>query len=282
MKNNFDIIFNRIIKQENLNNIIYSNISLGIIPYKFKIPNKADWDLIMQYFKLPIDKLIIIISNVSKEKVINRVLSKTNLTKFSNILDKIQKNTDIDIINIKQEILNNIDNLSYKDLLYYCNNDIIPLLDQQYQLKDKLIKYLNNLKDTLFKNINELQNKKQITAQLIKQILQIYANTYNVLQKIQIIISTQKSPFNDMINIITTNCNDCDIYINVNDEKNNTLINDLYKTMKLNNNKNMIISYKINNYDKFDISNNNLDRKNFPNKLSQDDFNKIKDLLKNE
>jgi len=71
-----------------------------------------------------------------------------------------------------------------------------------------------------------------------------------------------------MINIITTNCNDCDIYINVNDEKNNTLINDLYKTMKLNNNKNMIISYKINNYDKFDISNNNLDRKNFPNKLS--------------
>jgi len=43
----------------------------------------------MQYFKLPIDKLIIIISNVSKEKVINRVLSKTNLTKFSNILDKI-------------------------------------------------------------------------------------------------------------------------------------------------------------------------------------------------
>ena len=86
--NKFDELYYNIIC-ENVSE--YNGITLAIVPGSFRPPHKGHWEMIQKYAEIA-DKVLIIISNISKYSIMIRPLSKANLSGFLSICKKLEKN----------------------------------------------------------------------------------------------------------------------------------------------------------------------------------------------
>lgn len=277
-------------EQINPADILFENMTIAIVPGSFKPPHKGHWEMIMKYVNNPdINKVLVLISNISTKTISNRFLSLTNLKQLGKIKEYINKNnlntTTID--NALNTLDTNIETLTFNTLKDTLNNEIIPVCDEinttEYiKLKDMINKYILTLENNLFKSIRKA-GKIEITPEISKEIFETFANNDNVLNKVEIKISESASPIVDTIRIINYNCKNCTVILGVSNKgKDAERWKDINKSIK--NPTVNVISMPIEVDTKLnatDIRNNITDLKKeyFPDVLSETAFKQIKNIL---
>lgn len=270
MANNFNILYQELIQ----NLFEYYNSNLLILPGSFKPPLKEHWQAIMQYYNMSeIQQILIFISNISEQKNSNKLLSNTNLLPLFKIIDNYKSSIFKSTFN---QIKQNVNTLTY-EILRNKINTIISKINQfktsEYdQLADQLYNYIFSLKKKLFTNIKYTEDNKEITPQISQKILDMYIQSYNVNNKIKIINSNDSSPIISAINFINDKCKNCNIYLG--SINNDDLWKEYLKNISFDNNilikpLNIKINYQY-----------KLQKEYFPEKITNQQFEQIKQLLK--
>ena len=300
MLKQFDIEIAKIIFEYNEENedyilndedVICKDEKIALVPGSFKPPHKGHWEMIMKYVSI-VDKVIVLISNISTKAISSRPLSLSNLKQFGKIkqfaLDNNLNNEDLD--KLFNEIEDETENLNFEklknhlEIMMNYNPDNLDV-DQKYIKKFQLMSktYLNKLNETLFKSIRKAGNL-EITPETSKEIFEIFAKAYGVENKVEIIVPDSASPITATVGFINYNCKDCEILLGVSKKGgDDSRWNGIEKSIK---NKTVkVIPTPIDvetMISATDLRNNidNLKKEYFPEKLSDDDFNKIVKILK--
>lgn len=269
----------------------------------FKPPHKGHWDMILEYLKLA-DKVYIFISNISTKIISQRILSKSNLQSLAKLIDKFQDNKtkykDKDLTKFIENnfsiLINNADNLTYnflKEKIEQIINKInLSKINDENKIEynnllNDLEKIISNLNSKLFASVRNTENNIEIEPEISKQIFEIFINRYNLSDKVFVEISQMPSPMTAVIAFVNSLCKDCTIYLGSSKKGgDDTRWNSFLKSFQ-NNPTNIIIEYPVNlktNLSATELRNNitSLKKEWFPDKLTNDDFNKIKELLNNE
>lgn len=272
----------------NTSEILFENMTIAIIPGSFKPPHKGHWEMIMEYANNPnINKVIVLISNISTKTISNRFLSLSNLKQLGKIKDFIIKNklntTTID--DALNELNINIETLTFNTLKDTLNNIISVCdeinTDEYIKLKEMINKYISTLENTLFKSIRKA-GSLEITPEMSKEIFEIFAKN-DPNNKIEILISDSPSPLTDTIGIINYNCKNCTVILGVSNKGqdaerwkniNSSIINPTVNVISLP----VEVNTKLN---ATDIRNNinHLKKEYFPDNLSATDFEQIEKIL---
>lgn len=309
MLNKFNTIFFNILCEEQIsnnnfintdltNNFQYINKTLAMVPGSFKPPHKGHWNMILEYVKLS-DYVYIFISNISTKVIANRVLSKSNLQSLAKLINKFEseKNNYTNkqlynfISNKFSDIINNVDILNYNLLnnkIQAIINKITELNQNEFDdLKINLNKIIADLNKKLFKSVRETENNIEIEPEISKKIFEIFINRYGLNNKVFVEIPDTPSPMIAVIPFVNNLCKDCTIYLG-SSKKNgdNNRWNSFLKSFEKNET-NTIIEYPVElktNLSATNLRNNitNLKKEWFPEKLTEEDFNQIKELLTNE
>lgn len=279
--------------QLNDSDILYSDITLAIVPGSFKPPHKGHWEMVMKYANNPeVDKVIIMISNISTQAISNRSMSLSNLKKLGKIKSFIEKNElHTDDIDEGFKILDgNIENISYSMLEEILEKKFIPSCENNIgiekkfiDLKGMIIDYLDELKGKLFKSIRKAGDF-EITPEVSRDIFKIFIEAYNLSDKVNVEISESASPITDTLGFVNYNCKNCKILLGVSEKGGDqSRWNGIERSIK---NPTVEVIPSPVSVDTMlsatDLRNNisNLKKEYFPDKLSEKDFEKIKDLLK--
>ena len=271
--------------------VIYNDLSIAIVPGSFKPPHKGHWEMVMKYVD-KVDKVIILISNISTNAISSRPLSIAHLKKLVKIKDFIQKNKldkDEKISEIIEFFNSNVDTLNYNDLMK--NFEELEKICDQYAKEDKLFLELKNLiilyevelKEKIFKSIRKA-GTREITPETSLQIFEIFINAYNLKDKVIASISESPSPITDTINFVNYKCKNCKILLGVSEKGgDDARWNGINKSIK--NETVEVIPSPVQvttMLSATDVRNNidNLKKEYFPDKISDEDFEKIKGLLK--
>lgn len=270
--------------------VIYKDLSIAIVPGSFKPPHKGHWEMVMKYVD-KVDKVIILISNISTKAISTRPLSMANLKKLIKIKEYIQKNKLDDYEKIPEIIKffdESINELNY-DKLIEKFNELEKLCDQYakndklfLELKGLIMSYEKDLNEKLFKSIRKA-GTKEITPETSKEIFEIYINAYNLKDKVSVEVSESPSPITDTINFINFKCKNCKILLGVSEKGgDDSRWNGINKAIK--NETVEVIPAPvevITMMSATDVRNNinNLKKEYFPDKISNEDFEKIKGLL---
>ena len=309
MLNKFNTIFFNILCEEQIsnnnfintdltNNFQYINKTLAMVPGSFKPPHKGHWNMILEYVKLS-DYVYIFISNISTKVIADRILSKSNLQSLAKLINKFEseKNNYTNkqlynfISNKFSDIINNVDILNYNLLnnkIQAIINKITELNQNEFDdLKINLNKIIADLNKKLFKSVRETENNIEIEPEISKKIFEIFINRYGLNNKVFVEIPDTPSPMIAVIPFVNNLCKDCTIYLG-SSKKNgdNNRWNSFLKSFEKNET-NTIIEYPVElktNLSATNLRNNitNLKKEWFPEKLTEEDFNQIKELLTNE
>lgn len=310
MLNKFNTIFFNILCEEQIsnnnfiintdltNNFQYINKTLAMVPGSFKPPHKGHWNMILEYVKLS-DYVYIFISNISTKVIADRILSKSNLQSLAKLINKFEseKNNYTNkqlynfISNKFSDIINNVDILNYNLLnnkIQAIINKITELNQNEFDdLKINLNKIISDLNKKLFKSVRETENNIEIEPETSKKIFEIFINRYGLNNKVFVEIPDTPSPMIAVIPFVNNLCKDCTIYLG-SSKKNgdNNRWNSFLKSFEKNET-NTIIEYPVElktNLSATNLRNNitNLKKEWFPEKLTEEDFNQIKELLTNE
>ena len=279
----------------NEDEVVYRNLTLAIVPGSFKPPHKGHWEMVMSYVNnKDVNKVLVLISNISTNAISNRALSLSNLKKLAKIKEFVKSNNlNTDQLNEGfKEIDDEVESISYKRLEEIFTSKIIPSciknknIDNNFvKLVDMINDYLKELKEKLFKSIRKAGNF-EITPEVSQKIFKIFAKAYGVENKVDIQISNSASPITDTIGFINHKCIDCNILLGVSEKGgDDSRWNGIDRSIK-NETVNVIpspVSVKT-MISATDLRNNisNLKKEYFPDKLSESDFNEIKKLLGNE
>lgn len=273
------------------NEIIYKDMTLAIVPGSFKPPHKGHWEMVMNYVN-KVDKVIVLISNISTKAISLRPLSLSNLKQFGKIkqfaIDNNILNENIE--NIFNEVESITEQLNFETLKSYLNN----LLDESKKIENIEIKYikkiqilinsyLNNLNTFLFKSIRKAGNF-EITPEISKKIFEIFVKAYGVDDKVEIIIPESASPITSTFDFINNKCKDCTIFLGVSKKGgDDSRWDNVSKSIKNTTNKVIADPVDVKTLiSATDLRNNinNLSKDYFPEKITNMDFEKIKELLK--
>lgn len=271
--------------------VVYKDLSIAIVPGSFKPPHKGHWEMIMKYVD-KVDKVIILISNISTNAISSRPLSIANLKKLVKIKDFIQEkklDKDEKISKIIEFFDSNVDTLNYNDLMKKFEE--LEKICDQYAKEDKLFLELKNLiilyevelKEKIFKSIRKA-GTREITPETSLQIFEIFINAYNLKDKVIASISESPSPITDTINFINYKCKNCKILLGVSEKGgDDARWNGINKSIK--NETVEVIPSPVQvttMLSATDVRNNidNLKKEYFPDRISDEDFEKIKGLLK--
>lgn len=274
----------------NENEVIFKDITLAIVPGSFKPPHKGHWEMVMKYVNMA-DKIIILISNISTKAISTRPLSMVNLKKLVKIKEYIIKNkldSYDEISKIMEFFDNTVNDLNYEKLIEKFNElekicDLYSKDEKLFlELKGLIVLYKKDLKEKLFKSIRKA-GTKEITPETSKEIFEIYINAYNLKDKVSVEVSESPSPITDTINFINYKCKNCKILLGVSEKGgddarwngiNKSIKNETVKVIPSPVQVTTMISAT-------DVRNNinNLKKEYFPDKISNEDFEKIKGLL---
>jgi phosphopantetheine adenylyltransferase len=274
----------------NDDDILYRDQKIAIVPGSFKPPHKGHWEMVMNYVN-KVDKVIVLISNISFKAISERSLSLSNLKQFGKIKQFAIDNNIIndEIKNVFNEIESITDGINFVTLKGYLEN----LIDYSKNIKDVDIKYvkkfqlmtqtyLNKLNETLFKSIRKA-GSLEITPETSKGIFEIYAKAYGVENKVDIIVPDSASPITATVGFINYNCKDCEVLLGVSTKGGDEARwNGIEKSIK---NKTVnVIPAPVNvetMLSATDLRNNinNLKKEYFPDKLTDNDLNEIKQIL---
>ena len=270
--------------------VIYSDLTIAIVPGSFKPPHKGHWEMVLKYVD-KVDKVLILISNISTKAISSRPLSMGNLKKLTKIKDFIVKNKLDKYDNINEIIVffdKTINDLNFDQLIEKLN-DLEKICDLNsneeklfFELKAIITSYESELNEKLFKSIRKAGNK-EITPETSKEIFEIFINAYNLNDKVSVEVSESASPITDTINFVNYKCKNCKILLGVSEKGgddsrwngiNKTIKNDTVEVIPSPVQVTTMISAT-------DVRNNinNLKKEYFPDKLSNEDFEKIKELL---
>ena len=290
------IIFEDIDKNQeyvlNEDEVLYRDETIALIPGSFIPPHKGHWEMVMKFVNnKEVNKVIVLISNISTQAISNRSLSLSNLKKLGKIKEFIETNDlHTDEIDEGLKIIDeSIDNISFS-MLQEIFNKMIKSCDENYnenknyfEFKALITNYLNELNSKLFKSIRKAGNI-EITPMMSKEIFEIFAKAYNVEDKVDVEISEFASPITDAFQFINYKCKDCTVLLGVSEKGgDDARWNGIESSIK---NKTVKVIPSPVTVDTMisatDLRNNisNLKKEYFPDKLTEDDFNKIKDLLK--
>jgi hypothetical protein len=258
-------------------------MSIAIIPGSFKPPHRGHWEMILEYAK-NVDKVIILISNISTAANLSLKLNSLNKNRAYKIIHYFNRlNLNNEAVNeIMQEISNNLDEMTNNDLINKLN-EILNIKDDNTVFLDfcEFIKInLNFIKNNSLKTIRKTSNETEITPEMSKEIFEIFIKSYNLEDKVSVEISSKPSPISSMFDIIQT-CQNCKIYLGVSSKGNDATRFNRDFSNDLNNEiivepmpvKTMISATTIRN------NINDLQESWFPEKLSNNDFKKIKEIL---
>lgn len=280
--NKFDKRYNEIILEYSENQKQFQNITLTIVPGSFKPPHKGHWEMIMEYVTHS-DKVLVLISNISKKANSERILSKSALFPLSKILSNYTLENE-QAISIITSIKENADKLTLESLEKYIN-DLLKYLDEESDMYKELTNYMLKLKQSVLKSIRKTSVGAEITPEQSKQIFDIFINAYNMQNKVIVEIGEKPSPMSSAVPIINDECENCKILLGTSNKGDDgTRWSSFIKSFNKENNNEFIeesIDVKTNISATY-IRNNiqNLQKDWFPDNLSDEDFNKIKLILK--
>lgn len=156
------------------------------------------------------DEVILILSNITKQKKQNQSLSMTNLQKVIKIFSRYKLDQSKKVQAIISEIQNN-ENITFSELqkkVRQINSKV-----QSEAFKNQLDKTILDIRTSIFKNVQDVDTitaKRQQLDKLIKQ--------YN-LKNINVELSKRQSPVDDIISFINDKCKNCQITINMKGSK---------------------------------------------------------------
>lgn len=156
------------------------------------------------------DEVILILSNITKQKKQNQSLSMTNLQKVIKIFSRYKLDQSKKVQAIISEIQNN-ENITFSELqkkVRQINSKV-----QSEAFKNQLDKTILDIRANIFKNVQDVDTitaKRQQLDKLIKQ--------YN-LKNINVELSKRQSPVDDIISFINDKCKNCQITINMKGSK---------------------------------------------------------------
>lgn len=217
----FKTLLNLILEQVNVEEQIidistlepeFTNQKIAIVPGSFKPPHKGHWEMVMKYLD-KVDKVIILISNISEKVNLNRPLSVSNLKPFMKFFETIKtKNPEL---SHKIDLFLNESSQSEHNLTFEMLEQFITELsaDLDESLVNSILSKLDGLKMNLLKSIRKTNSGKQIEPETAQMIFQKYANDYNVRNNVQIRISEGPSPMGQVAGYVNYNCVDCDVYL---------------------------------------------------------------------
>ena len=258
----------------------FENMTLAIVPGSFKPPHKGHWEMVMNYVD-KVDKVIVLISNISTKAISSRPLSLSNLQRFGKIVDyaktKLKDNQEL------QEKLNvDAENLSF-DQLSKTLNSILEMNIEDNKFNSMIQKYLDALNKGLFGSIRKTANNTEITPEMSKEIFEIFAKAYGVQDKVDIRISESASPINATYGLVNNACKNCKILLGVSKKGGDEARwNDLKQSEE--NPTNQLISSPVDVQTMLSATQlregiNNLQKDWFPENLSNEDFQEIKNIL---
>jgi len=283
---------NKLSNEYHLNDdeVVYKDLSLAIVPGSFKPPHKGHWEMVMKYVE-KVDKVLILISNISTRAISSRPLSMANLKKLIKIKEFIEKNKldqHDEILKILKFFDESIKDLNFDKLIENLNEleklcDLYSKDEKLFiELKVMITSYESELNEKLFKSIRKAGNK-EITPETSKEIFEIFINAYGLTDKVDVEVSSSASPITDTINFINYKCKNCKILLGVSEKGgDDSRWNGIEKSIK--NETVEVIPSPVQvttMISATDLRNNinNLQKEYFPENISNEDFEKIKELL---
>lgn len=204
--------FNRlyqIILQDLQNQKIITNKNLIFIPLATKSITQQFGYALTTYSDM-YDNVILIVSNITKQKKQNQQLSLSNLEKIIKILNYFKDEQQKPVQKIISQIQNN-ENITFSELNSKISNIISKTANENF--KNQLKKTILNIRQNIFKNV---QNKDIIKDNQLQ--LDQYIKKYK-LDNVIVKLSTKQSPVDDIIQFINTKCKKCTITINMKNSK---------------------------------------------------------------
>lgn len=294
MFNKFNNLYNLIMEQiEQEKNFIYKDMTLAIVPGSFKPPHKGHWEMVMSYID-KVDKVIVLISNISKAAISSRPMSLSNLKELGKLKEQIEwmKNnwapdprTDEDY-EIICSLSEKADSLSFAELKAGLEKiqHAGMLRSMTYgRFRMGIDKYLAKLEKNLFTSIRKSANGSEITPEQSKQIFEIFARAYGVEDKVEIQISQSASPITATFGLVNNACLNCKILLGVSKKGGDEARwNGLKQSEE--NPTNEIIPSPVEVQTMLSATElrngiNDLKKEWFPDKLSDEDFEEIKEIL---
>lgn len=294
MFNKFNDLYKLIMEQiEQESDFIYKNMTLAIVPGSFKPPHKGHWEMVMSYVD-KVDKVIVLISNISTAAISSRPLSEANLKDLSKLKDQIEwmKNnwapdlrTDEDY-QIISDLYKKSSSLTYSELKEGLekiqNADMLRSMTYG-RFRSAIDKYLAKLEKNLFTSIRKSANGSEITPEQSKQIFEIFSRAYGVEDKVDVQISQSASPITATFGLVNNACLNCKILLGVSTKGGDEARWNGFKQSE-ENPTNEIIPSPVEVQTMLSATElrngiNDLKKEWFPDKLSDEDFEEIKKIL---
>lgn len=270
--------------------------TLVFLPGSFKPPHKGHWTMVTDNIDKA-DEIHIFISNTSEKHISNRKLSLTNLKPLGKIykfvkLNELDKNDKIK--EIFEELTNNVNQVNLNVL----NDKLTEVLNIKFDATfDKIVEelhtqindYLTDLKTNLFKSIRYTADGRCIEPETSAEIFDLYIKDYGFQNKVFVHICENPSPITAAVGFANHQCKDCIIYVgsktvDEESERGKAWEQTLKGFSKNPTNEILVLptSEKIQAARDIRANINNLTKDMFPEKISEQTFQKIKELLTGE
>jgi len=232
------------------------------------------------------DEIHIFISNMSEKTMLNKNLSKSKFAKLHSFLSKsINEINDTNITSIISDILNTYLTIPYKEVKQKLDN-LVNLTKNDIKFNEKLISLITSLNKDVLKEVRYSANGTSIDAETSEKIFNIFAKDYGIYDKVITHICNNPMPLISAVGFGNHQCKNCDIYIGstTNDEASErdagwTGLISKFKYNPTNRIHRLPIATKIQAARDIRKNINNLTKDMFPEKISNESFQKIKELL---
>ncbi len=269
----------------------YENMSIAVVPGSFKPPHKGHWEMVMKALKSS-DKTIVLVSNISEKANLSRTLSMSNLKPLWKAKDLWETNCKDSLPMLEDaftSLADKADSLSYYDAEEKLKDSLDSIDTESLGKKEKKVvesleKWLSSLKKDLTKSIRRTSTGKEITPEIAVEIFKIYAKAYNVPQEaIEIKASESASPVKDFFYVLK-DCKNCDVKLVTSDKgEDATRFDHLFDNPPEDaTNRCSVMPVAVQTMISATDIRENLDqisRDWFPKDISDEDFEKIKELL---
>ena len=134
----------------NEDEVVYRNLTLAIVSGSFKPPHKEHWEMVMSYVNnKDVNKVLVLISNISTSAISNRALSLSNLKKLAKIKEFVKSNNlNTDQLNEGfKEIDDEVESISYKRLEEIFTSKIIPSCIKNKNIDNNFAKLVDIIND---------------------------------------------------------------------------------------------------------------------------------------
>ena len=282
----------------------YEDMAIAVVPGSFKPPHKGHWEMVMKYIDIAADeakkngkkngsKVVVLISNISTKAISERKMSATHLSDLQSI-KKLADKAGLTGIGSKAQELYDAGSSAEEDAPGLTYNDLKAELDKLAaspelagkggeKVKARIEQYQEKLSKNLFTSIRKDANGNEITPEMSKEIFEVFANAYGVEDEVDIQVSQSASPITATFGLVNNACKNCKVLLGVSKKGGDEARFSVVKPSE-DNPTNDVVPAPVDVTTMLSATElrngiNDLKKEWFPDKLSDSDFNKIKDIL---